>query len=331
MCSKKITAFDPLAAPDPCVVCGQASVTHQSLYPSEEPLFAACKIRYCSHCGLGFVAGARALLEGYYEQQYSRTNRGDRQIDPKVYFSDEKREKSPRLRRYFNRAKRQLSILEELGNPVKSLLDFGSGPGYLLHVSQATERAALEPDEDSQKYLSHIGARRFKAVEDLPRGKFNAVVASHAVEHLTIEDLIPNLRRLIESLKPGGHLLIEVPQGGLSYLYLNGQHDPHTIFFTPESLTRAVEAAGGEVVFSRCFAPKASPLRPDAIYVPSGDAFCQSRRGAMTIVGRRPRRFGRLRDWLARSGPARSQTDAGTTAMVTDPPGAARPLPTGAA
>lgn len=323
MCSKKITAFDRLETPETCVVCRTPTVTHQSLYPSEEQPFAASTIRYCSTCGLGFVVGARALLDGYYEQQYSRTNRGDRQIDPKVYFSDEKRAKSPRLRRYFDRAKRQLSILQDLGNPVKSLLDFGSGPGYLLHVSEATNRAALEPDEDSQKYLSHIGARRFKAVEDLPRRGFQAVVASHSVEHLAIEDLVPSLRRLMQSLKPGGHMLIEVPQGGLSYLYLNGQHDPHTIFFTPQSLSLAVEAAGGEVVFSRCFAPKDCPLRPDAIYTPSGSTFWQSRRGAMTIVGRRPHRFARVRDHLARLRPARNATAASS-------PGAAAPKRSGA-
>lgn len=331
MCSKMITAFDRLAESAPCPVCQAASVTHQSLYPSAEQPFADSTIRYCSACGLGFVVGARALLEGYYEQQYSRTNRGDRQIDPQVYFSEEKREKSPRLRRYFTRAKRQLSVLENLGNPLKSLLDFGSGPGYLLHVSQAADRAALEPDEDSQKYLSHIGARRYKTVEDLPRGRFQAIVASHSVEHLAIEDLVPSLSRLMQSLKPGGHMLIEVPQGGLSYLYLNGQHDPHTIFFTPQSLTLAVEAAGGEVVFSRCFAPKASPLRPDAIYAPGGSAFWQSRKGAMTIVGRRPRRFARVRDRLASLRPGQKGTGANDAAKAADSPGSAQPGPSGAA
>lgn len=312
MCSKMITAFRPLEIPDRCAVCAGASVTHQSVYPSDAAPFAASTIRYCSRCGLGFVVDAGPLLEGYYRQEYSRSNRGDRQIDPKVYFSEEKRRNSPRLSRYFARANRQLSILKDLGNPVRSLLDFGSGPGYLLHVSDAKVRAALEPDEDSRKYLTHIGARRFTSVGDLPRGTFDAIVASHSMEHLAIEALMPSLRRLVRSLKPGGHLLIEVPQGGLSYLYLNGRHDPHTIFFTPQSLSLAVEATGAEVVFTRCFAPKPSPLRPDAIYHPEGSDFWQSRTGAMTIVCRKPGHFDRLSGWLARIRRPRAEREDGT-------------------
>lgn len=287
MCSKMNIPFKSLSETKTCPVCSDNSVEYASSYPSEVEPFASSTIEYCTACGLGYVVDADVLLDNFYSVQYSRSNRGDRQIEPEQYFSPEMRSKSPRLSRYFARANRQLSVLESLRNPLKHILDFGSGPGYFLSISQAKTLAAFEPDLDSQKYLSHIGATRYENLDDLPRGSFDAIISSHSMEHLVAERLVKTLTVLFSCLKANGSLLIEVPQGGISHLVLNYRHDPHTIFFTQESLTKAIQAAGGELIFSKCFATKSSNRRSDAIYDPKGSKFIRSRSGSVTIVARR--------------------------------------------
>ena len=300
--------FEPLSPQKSCPICQENSVAYFSSYPSEVEPFASTVVEYCTHCGSGYVPGAGALLDGYYETEYSRSNRRDRMMEPNLYFSEATREKSPKLSRYFKRGTRQLDLLRDLGNPVERLLDFGSGPGYLLYLSNAKEIAAFEPDKDSEKYLSHINATQYVALQDLPRDHFDAVVSSHSMEHLPVGDLIATLRVLLAALKPDGHLLIEVPQGGLSHLKLSSRHDPHTIFFTNEGLQVAVKAAGGDIVFSKCFSPKKAKRRPDAIYTPEGTDFIRYPGGALTVVVRRGAHF--VAPAPQSSAPAGAQTTA---------------------
>ncbi|MEL0435878.1 class I SAM-dependent methyltransferase [Phycobacter sp. K97] len=282
-------AFTVLDRPGPCMVCGLNAVRFKSDYPSNVKPFSEQEVLYCTNCGSGQVPGSAELLQGYYEQDYASSNRKDREIEPEVYFSEEYRNSSRALQRYFGRAQRQISVLRQHGSQVTRMLDFGSGPGYGLFLSGAQEKFAFEPDEKSIKYLDHIKAKRFSAIGELRPSSFDAIIASHAIEHLVPEALIATLAILINSLTRDGVMLIEVPQGGHSYLHLNARQDPHTLFFTPQGLSLAVELAGGEILLQRTYGKHRVPLRKNPIYVPPDHPFYKEDRGALTVVCRRRR------------------------------------------
>lgn len=279
------TRFEAIS-PETCVACGRPDVTLESDYPSDVAPFSAARVRYCRACGLGAVPDAAALLAGYYERDYAAKNRRDRELPPEFYFSPTHRANSPRLQRYFTRSMRQLELLDDFAVPIAEsrLLDFGSGPGYLLHLAGAAESAAFEIDPASEKYLNYLGARRFDRLDALPPAAFDAIVASHSIEHLPPEALEATLRALLASLAPEGRMLIEVPQGGHIHCHLHARQDPHTLFFTPEALVWAVRSAGGRVLYHHAFGRRQAPPRADAAYHPTGPRFFRERGGALTVI-----------------------------------------------
>lgn len=281
--------FTVLDRPGLCMVCGLNAVKFKSDYPSHVKPFSDQVVLYCTNCGSGQVPGSAELLQGYYEQDYASSNRKDREIEPEVYFSEDYRNKSPALQRYFGRAQRQLSVLRKYGSPVTRMLDFGSGPGYGLFLSGAKEKFAFEPDEKSIKYLDHIKAKRFSAIGELRPGSFDAIIASHSIEHLLPEALTATLAILLNSLTRDGVMLIEVPHGGHSYLRINARQDPHTLFFTPQGLSLAVELAGGEILLQRTYGKANIPARKNPIYAPPDHPFFKEDRGGLTVVCRRRR------------------------------------------
>jgi hypothetical protein len=64
--------------------------------------------------------------------------------------------------------------------------------------------------------LEYLGAERV-SLDEIPSGSCSVIVSSHSLEHLTETSLHSVVARLRESLRPGGHLLVEVPHGGFSY------------------------------------------------------------------------------------------------------------------
>ena len=280
-------AFVPISGDfhEECPACGKESVTYESDYPSHERPFGTARVLYCSACGLGFVPGFGETLQTYYKTDYASTNRKDRDDPPEVYFSKEYRAASPTIKRYFSRAVRQGRLLRAHGASFASVLDFGSGPGYFLFCSKAAQKFAFEPDEASRKYLDWMGATSIPSMDDIKENQFHTIVASHSIEHLVAEELQSTLSKLIKALRPGGRFLIEVPQGGHSYLHLAGaRQDPHTLFFTPEALSRAVERAGGTILFQEALAKVEIPRRKVGIYSPSDHTFFNANRGSLALI-----------------------------------------------
>lgn len=281
----KVYFYQSDATHTPCPACNSKEVQWLSGYPSDNSRFRMAVIAYCSTCGTGHVIDADRLLKNYYTHEYANTNRKDRNMDPAAYFSQDP--PAARYARYFARAKSQVATLARHGAGFDSVLDYGSGPGYFLYISQANEKFAVELDEESDKYLRYLGATKLDP-NNMGRDRFDAILASHVVEHFTASTLDNNLINMASALKKGGLILIEVPQAGHSFAILDSGQDPHTLFFTPEGIYRAVECTGLTIV--KAFAAgKAGALeRDDAIYSPDpGVEFFNTRRGRLTIVARK--------------------------------------------
>lgn len=272
-----------------CPFCRNESLDHVSRYQSVavKGIFHSALICWCSKCGSGYVPEGDRLLGNYYSVDYANQNRKDRDIDPETYFSEGHRDSSGSIQRYFERANAHLTLIREAGGHLGSVLDFGSGPGYFLFVSEAKEKFAIEPDTKSEKYLHHIGAQ-VVTLEQLQPDSLDVIEASHSIEHLTGDSVESTVALLVRALKPGGIMLVEVPQGGISYLDLPYRHEPHTLFFTPEGLRALLSVPGTSIVMTKTRSQIDYALSPKAIYRPDPeDTFASACRNGLTLVLRK--------------------------------------------
>lgn len=221
----------------------------------------------CHACGLVFSnpQASEDRLENHYQNIYFS--------DPEIkgdYFSAGSQAWLKSM------ADQDLDILDRALPARGSLIDVGAAAGYFL--LQARSRGwKVEGVELSSKAAAHArrqGLRMHVArLEDLKLGRrFDALHCAHTIEH--VKDPIDFCRRLGALMKPGGRMLLEVPNRRALWpqvwhysARLRGQVPPlvhakeHTFDFSPATFRRTLEAAGLRVIDLRCYEYPAGPLR----------------------------------------------------------------------
>lgn len=103
--------------------------------------------------------------------------------------------------------------LESMGRRADQLrmLDFGAGSGTYADILRADKRRieCLEPDERLRGTLERKGYRTLSNEEELEPEAYDLIYSFNVLEH--IEDDSGAFRRMSESLRPGGIMVIYVP------------------------------------------------------------------------------------------------------------------------
>lgn len=166
------------------------------------------------------------------------------------------------FQRYLLRvAGRRIAMIERAtGGKPRSLLDIGSGTGEVLLTAQ--ERGwrvqGVEPERTAAAMARERGLPvEVAMLEDsgLPERSYDVVSAFHVLEH--VPDSRSFLRTLMRWVRPGGHLVIEVPnfdsvlrrRFGPDWVHLRPLE--HLVHFTPRTLTRTLQAQGLQPVSVR--------------------------------------------------------------------------------
>ena len=157
-----------------------------------------------------------------------------------------------------------LATLRDLKPPGPTLLDVGSGPGFLLAQARAAGLTVegIEPDANTS---SAAGARHGYFPDVLgPDEAFDIIVFNDVLEH--IPDLTGALAASARHLKPGGLLCLNCPDqrgfffrtaaildrlgisGPYDRLWQRGLPSPHVWYFTPHQLRMAAARHGFEPV-----------------------------------------------------------------------------------
>jgi SAM-dependent methyltransferase len=217
-----------------CPVCTGETVA--------EDRFGAAPLLHCRACGFSFRDG-ETDPELYGDAYFEAYSGGD-------YLAHEER------RRHESRVR--LDLLAQVTPQPARLLEIGAAAGFFLDEARRRGYAGIgvEPNAAMAMHARDVLGLdvRTGTLEqtEFEPGSVDAACAFHVVEHLA--DPLGSLRTISEAVKPGGHVLVEVPNAGSAAARRLGPEWPpldlphHVGQHGPRSLRTLLERAGLEVL-----------------------------------------------------------------------------------
>jgi len=209
--------------------------------------------RRCLQCGLVFQSPrpTQEFLARFYEEGYRTQVQGTEQVTMKD------------LRIQTGRARFLTTFCHGVAADISRHLDIGCSSGQLLRAMQAASNGisiGVEPGDAYRAACHEQGLQVYPslaALEEAGEERFDLISMSHVLEHIPDPfAYLADVRRTW--LKPGGYLLLEVPN-------LYGHHAyelTHLTAFSPGTLRLLLQGAGFRMMRMRTHgAPRSSLLR----------------------------------------------------------------------
>jgi 2-polyprenyl-3-methyl-5-hydroxy-6-metoxy-1,4-benzoquinol methylase len=242
-----------------CPICSWSFKDSQSRtisYPTTAQQFENKPrfIVFCGNCSVGIAVPVWGI--GEVEKFYSE---GDYWGDSKTEILSLKKYPVP-YALAVSRWKIIEPLLEEAAEPI-SILDIGAGHGFLGLVAAKSRNLHLstyvyvEKDktlaESLRKTWSAFPLKTNLQIEDnidQVDGRFDCVVLSHILEHLTDPKTL--LRSVVAKIKKGAVLFVDVPNQ--DYLFKKDVF-PHFLFFDISSLQYLLRECGLSITSINCY------------------------------------------------------------------------------
>lgn len=206
----------------------------------------ARNVLQCRACALVFLEPKPADLPNYYAGDY-RTRY--------TAIPGEKMTSREIFEMYLPFQKDRIRELEPILRADMKVLDVGSSAGHFLHAlrPRVKEVIGIEFNRENAEFTRSLGITTYTdPVEKtgLAPASFDLITLFQILEH--IEDPIQFLQTLKRYLKPGGHLVVEVPNldDALLTLYQSEAFadfwfiEPHLYYFNAVTLKKILEKAG---------------------------------------------------------------------------------------
>lgn len=188
-----------------CPWCGNST---ENLYMKVKDLFLTqeeFELFQCDHCGLLFTMprpAPDAIGKYYQSEEYYSHQENTKGFIPRIY---------EKVKTFNLKNKVKLAIGEL---PQGRLLDIGCGVGdFLLQVKRrGWEVMGIEPSEDAKIIASNrLGFKPLDPSQysSLTDQNFDVITMWHVLEH--VDDLKFQTNELLRLLKPGGRLIIALP------------------------------------------------------------------------------------------------------------------------
>lgn len=204
------------------------------------------EVFHCGDCTLRFTQDVPSLQDiGPYYQSAEYVSHSDTQkgLINQLYH---------RVRNHTLQTKRRL-LQRVTGKQTGNLLDVGAGTGAFAHTMQQAgwKVTGLEPDTTARNNAEQKHGLKLLVPDEvyqLPAARFDAITLWHVLEH--VHDLQGYLERFFTMLKPGGKLIIAVPNytsyDAVAYGSYWAAYDVprHLYHFSPASMEKLGTAKG---------------------------------------------------------------------------------------
>ncbi|NVO31554.1 class I SAM-dependent methyltransferase [Hymenobacter sp. P5342] len=190
---------------DTCPVCGKTELRNKLVVEDRSVSHESFAIQQCAACTFQFTNPRpdAAHIGRYYEsEEYVSHNSGAGGLINQAY----------KVARVFT-MRRKVALLNKLVPARGKLFDYGCGTGHFLAAAKADgwQVAGWEPNPGAREEASRrVGQPIGRAgLVDFQEASFDAITLWHVLEH--VHELNDTLRQLIRLLRPGGTLVIAVP------------------------------------------------------------------------------------------------------------------------
>ncbi|TDN40027.1 class I SAM-dependent methyltransferase [Hymenobacter sp. UV11] len=245
-----------------CPICGGTDLPAKLQVQDKSVSQETFTIAQCAGCGLQFTNPRpdAAHIGRYYESAaYVSHNSAAQGLVNRVY----------RMARFFTMRHKVALITKLNGGRTGRLLDYGCGTGHFLARAKSAgwQVTGLEPNPGArQDAAARVGQPilEVSALTALPPASFDIVTLWHVLEH--VHTLNETLTQLVAALRPGGRLLIAVPNpDSLDAQYYRDNwaaYDVprHLYHFVPDTMRRLLARHGLRITHTL-------PLMLDAYYV----------------------------------------------------------------
>jgi len=211
-------------------------------FPDRSGKVGQIEVHRCRSCGHGVttppLADVAFLYEGRESQDYQPDSTGLSAAIKSFAFT-----------------LRARKLLKQLPKPPASVLDFGCGNGQFTRVlAELLPHATVVGADFHAAAPAQLGAIPYKPMTELAgeAGRYELVIAMHVLEHDDDPDGL--LRKMAAFAKPGGTLIVEVPNVDCIWAkvfgtYWDAWYVPyHRTHFTKASLRRRIEAGHLDVL-----------------------------------------------------------------------------------
>lgn len=123
-----------------------------------------------------------------------------------------------------------------------TVLEFGSGGGYLLNNINAREKVGIEINDFARKAAEGIGIKSVKHISDIPDMFADIIISTSVLEH--VENPLGVLRELRNKLKDNGMIVFHVPNESCDTEYTRSEINNHLYTWNCLTLGNLFKAAG---------------------------------------------------------------------------------------
>jgi SAM-dependent methyltransferase len=153
-------------------------------------------------------------------------------------------------------------LFEPYVKPGHSVLDFGCGGGFILSRLRCAHKYGVEVNPSARDEAARNGLTVLSDLGEMKNASVDVVISNHALEH--VRDPLGELRRMRQTLKPGGRLVLVTPfERGSAWR--PADKNQHLYTWSPMNLGNLVTSAGfkveSAVVISHRFPPFGLKIR----------------------------------------------------------------------
>jgi len=235
-----------------CPVCERETESkYVRKYKGKSGLFNNNELYQCLECKVIFVYPLPTPSE--LDQYYKINWRTGTDIQTDIHADSNAMDMALRIH---NDERCDYLIRHNIFSPGSKVLDVGSGDGYLIQSMQNKSFKdvvffATDPSPVCFQKLKTLGVNTFHSLQEISERNFDLITLGEVLEH--ISEPILFLESLIELAKNGGHIYIDVPERDDTHKEL---FEPHTLFYSKESLLHLVEKINLKVVHVTGFGVK---------------------------------------------------------------------------